>query len=170
MIGVFGSAFNPPTRGHLDAIQQALAACDEVWLVPAIAHAFGKQMLQFEQRVNLVRAFLEDIADPRLKLCTVENELWDGCSPVYTIQVLRALQSRYPSLAFTFVCGPDNAEKFETFVGAAEIRNYWGLLAIESRCNVRSTLVRDGLRERQPISAWVTPRVEALIQDQTLYV
>ena len=43
-IAVMGSAFNPPSLGHKDVVEQALKQCDQVWLVPAFRHAWGKSM------------------------------------------------------------------------------------------------------------------------------
>lgn len=42
-IAVMGSAFNPPSLGHKDVVEQALTQCDQVWLVPAFRHAWGKK-------------------------------------------------------------------------------------------------------------------------------
>ncbi|EAZ99786.1 hypothetical protein [Marinobacter sp. ELB17] len=68
MVGILGSAFNPPTRGHLDAIRQALDVRDEVWLVPSIDHFFGKAMLPFPIRWQMWPLFTVDIANPQLRL------------------------------------------------------------------------------------------------------
>ena len=49
-IAVMGSAFNPPTLGHVDVIEQALANADRVWLVPSFRHAWGKEMAPYLDR------------------------------------------------------------------------------------------------------------------------
>ncbi|MDF4536048.1 nicotinate-nicotinamide nucleotide adenylyltransferase, partial [Vibrio parahaemolyticus] len=48
-IAVFGSAFNPPTLGHKSIID-SLGHFDLILLVPSIAHAWGKTMLDYELR------------------------------------------------------------------------------------------------------------------------
>lgn len=169
MIGVFGSAFNPPSRGHLDAIEQALAQCEAVWLVPAIDHAFGKEMLDFELRWAMLQAFVTDIGDPRVQPCRIEAELWDAQHPVYTCQVMRALQERHPDQDFAFLCGPDNWAAFDRFAGAEEIRRRWPVIVLAERQAIRSTQIRLGHRAGQDISAWVTPRVATFLTRQRLY-
>lgn len=169
MVGVFGSAFNPPTRGHLDAICQALDVCDEVWLVPSIDHAFGKAMLPFSIRWQMLSLFTVDIADPRVIPVDVEVDLWDGQTPVFTVDVLGALQERHPDREFRFLCGPDNAEQFHRFAKADEIRQRWGLMTLQEHDSIRSTLVRDRRQARLPVSEFVTPSVNAMIKEMNLY-
>ena len=43
-VAIFGSAFDPPTLGHADAVQFLLETkkFDQVWLVPSFRHAFAK--------------------------------------------------------------------------------------------------------------------------------
>lgn len=60
-IAVFGSAFNPPTLGHKSIID-SLGHFDLILLVPSIAHAWGKTMLDYELRSQLVDQFIQDIA------------------------------------------------------------------------------------------------------------
>lgn len=170
MIGIFGSAFNPPTLGHQDEIEQGLALCSEVWLVPAIAHAFGKVMLPFDIRWALVEAFVHDIGLPRVKASPIEARLWDGQGPVTTLAVLHTLQDEHPGASFVFLCGPDNAEQFDRFVGADEIRRRWGVLTLTERCSIRSTTVRNRCQADQSVTGWVTPRVEAFLRSHELYV
>lgn len=171
MIGIFGSAFNPPTRGHMDVILRALTKCDEVWLTPSIAHAFGKDMLPFETRLAMTQGFARDIGGTckGIQVCDVEQEIWDGENPVYTIDVLSALQDRHPDKEFAFLCGPDNASEFYRFKGAEEIIARWTVLAAEDRTKIRSTLVRMTCAARRNIHTMVTPNVERFIIREGLY-
>lgn len=169
MIGVFGSAFNPPSRGHLDAIKQALEQCEAVWLVPAISHAFGKRMLDFETRWGMLQAFVADIDDARVQPSRMEADLWNGLSPVYTLQVMSSLQERHPDQAFAFLCGPDNWAAFDRFAGSEEISRRWPVIPLEERHPIRSTQIRLRRRAGQDISAWITPRVATYLNRHRLY-
>ena len=51
-IAVMGSAFNPPSLGHKDVVEQALKQCDQVWLVPAFRHAWGKKMAAYLEKAK----------------------------------------------------------------------------------------------------------------------
>lgn len=169
MIGLFGSAFNPPTKGHLDAILQGLEVCDEVWLVPSICHAFGKKMLPFEVRMAMVEAFIIDIRDASAHSCAVEHELWDGKNPVHTIDVLEALKNRHPDKEFAFLCGPDNLLGFSRFERAEDILKTWRVLSLRDRSNIRSTDVRNARLFGDRHEHLVTPGVAKLIQEHNLY-
>jgi nicotinate-nucleotide adenylyltransferase len=170
IVGVFGSAFNPPTRGHLDAIYQGLSVCDEVWLVPSIAHAFGKDMLPFSVRWQMLNAFAMDINEPSVKACDIERELWDGEGPVYTYDVMLGLQSRFPEHKFLFLCGPDNAQRFSEFAFHQQIRERWGVYPLKENLPTRSTIVRRMVGARDPINDLVTSRVHHIIEQRQLYV
>ncbi len=50
-IAIFGSAFNPPSLGHKSVIE-SLSHFDLVLLEPSIAHAWGKNMLDYQFGAN----------------------------------------------------------------------------------------------------------------------
>ena len=74
-IAVFGSAFNPPSVGHKSVID-SLTHFDQVLLLPSISHAWGKQMLDYDLRCELVDAFIQDLNLSNLVRSTVEEELY----------------------------------------------------------------------------------------------
>lgn len=88
-IAVFGSAFNPPTLGHKSIID-SLGHFDLVLLVPSIAHAWGKTMLDYELRSQLVDQFIQDIGSNKVQRSDVEQALYAppeavttyACSPL----------------------------------------------------------------------------------------
>jgi nicotinate-nucleotide adenylyltransferase len=169
MIGIFGSAFNPPTRGHADAIEQALEHCDEVWLVPSICHPTGKVMLPFETRWRLVQRFVEDINDPRVSASCMEETLWDGLLPVYTVEVMAWLQHHHPKGTFAFVCGPDVAASLDQFQSVNRLRERWQIIEVAERRSIRSTLVRRSRHTGMDPAAWLTPSVADTIRQEALY-
>ena len=75
-IAVFGSAFNPPTRGHEDAIRYVLdevGDVEKILLVPSYHHAFAKQMADYDTRIELLKAFVNDIDDNRVQAEAIEH-------------------------------------------------------------------------------------------------
>jgi len=172
-VAVFGSAFNPPTRGHQDAIENAMHArngVDRILLVPSFKHAFGKFMADYEVRVAMLEAFVQDLADSRIELCTIEEVLYQEGKPVYTWDVLLHLEQSLPSnTQLSFVIGPDNAKNWHKFYKAAEIQQRWHLLEVPERKAIRSTLVRESLKHKQDVSALLTPSVETYIKAHKLY-
>ena len=168
-IALMGSAFNPPTLGHKDVIEQALKQCDQVWLVPAFRHAWGKSMAPYPQRCQMVELFVQDIADPRVSMCAIEHEIASE-KPVYSFDLLEALQARIqPDDQLLLVIGPDNAAAFDKFYRASDICNRWQLLVVKERVSVRSTKIRAALQQHHSVAAMTTPSVAAFLVMHSAY-
>ncbi|WP_024872576.1 nicotinate-nicotinamide nucleotide adenylyltransferase [Tolumonas lignilytica] len=168
-IAVMGSAFNPPTLGHKDVIEQALKQCDQVWLVPAFRHAWGKKMAPYPVRCQMVELFTQDLADPRVTLHALEHEI-AGEKPVYSFDVLAALQSQIqPDDQLFLVIGPDNAASFDKFYRADDIRRRWQLLVVKERISVRSTKLRAALKQHKPITGMTTSCVASFLSTHPVY-
>jgi cytidyltransferase-related domain len=168
-IAVMGSAFNPPSLGHKDVVEQALKHCDQVWLVPAFRHAWGKSMAPYPQRCEMVKQFVEDIADPRVSLCAIEHEIASD-KPVYSFDLLAALQTRIqPDDQLLLVIGPDNAAAFDKFYRASDIRQRWQLLVVKERISVRSTKIRTALQQHKSITGMTTPSVADFLATHPVY-
>ncbi len=140
-VGIFGSAFNPITNGHIDAIEQALKQFDHVIAVPSYSHAFGKMMKPYEFRLKLTEVALTKHFGERVSVSNVEKRIY--CSaPVYTWQVMTQLDKELPSDTITFICGTDNIEQFCKFQKSELIKSRWGVYEVRERSPIRSTLVR----------------------------
>ncbi len=182
-IGVFGSVFDPPTLGHLDVLEQAAGHFDHIILVPSAAHAFSKQPLPFVQRLNLLRCFAKYIELPgcTLEVSEIENALLHQHpdKPVYTFDVLVALESVHPEDNLSFIRGPDNAapEIWQCFYRYEEIEARWSLFTAVERVTARSSQVRQVLQDNawnnshgiRELDTLLTPEVRDLILAQELY-
>lgn len=168
-IAVFGSAFNPPSLGHKSVID-SLAHFDKVLLVPSIAHAWGKEMLCYKQRCELVDLFISDLDMIKIERSTVEEQLHVPGESVTTFAVLDKLQQDYPGCELTFVIGPDNFFNFAKFYKSDEIVQRWSVIACPEKVKVRSTDIREKLKARQKISGMTTPAVAAYLNDNGLYL
>lgn len=168
-IAVMGSAFNPPTLGHLDVIQQALSQCDEVWLVPSFRHAWGKAMAPYQQRCEMVDAFVADLNHTKVKPMAIEHEIASE-KPVYSYDLLRVLQEKASSDEQLYLLiGPDNAAAFDRFYKADEIKQRWPLLVVKERVNVRSTRIREALAKQKPIEKMTSPSVVRYLSEHAIY-
>lgn len=170
-IAILGSAFNPPSLGHKDVIDQCLAASqfDQIWLVPAYKHAWGKAMAAYAQRCEMLHRFAADLNDPRVVPCCIEHQIHSDGSPVYSIDLLRYLANHYPADRFTLVVGPDNQAAIRRFHCADELLQRWGIFATDERLPVRSTLIRDALAAGQPITQMTTASVVDYLHQHPLY-
>ncbi len=181
--GVFGSAFNPPTRGHLDVLVQAAPHFDRILLLPSMAHAFNKNSLPIAQRIALLEAFCTDIDDLpcTLEVSLIEQDILDQAPdlPVYTWTVLDALSRQSPTTSFSFIRGPDNADPaiWQKFYRYRDIEQRWPIFTAKEQTDTRSTKVRTALAalhsgslaDRNQLQNWLTPSVIDLIVTQRLY-
>lgn len=168
-IAVFGSAFNPPSVGHKSVID-SLTHFDQVLLLPSISHAWGKQMLDYDLRCELVDAFIQDLNLSNLVRSTVEEELYkQSGEPVTTFEVLSQLEQDYGDSTLTFVIGPDNLFKFNKFYKADDIVKRWSLLCCPDKVSVRSTDIRNGLKKQNDISSLVTEKVCQMLVEKSYY-
>ncbi|ENI4130504.1 nicotinate-nicotinamide nucleotide adenylyltransferase [Vibrio fluvialis] len=167
-IAVFGSAFNPPTLGHKSVID-SLEHFDRILLVPSISHAWGKEMLNYEIRCQLIDAFISDLDSNKLERCTVEQDLINPGESVTTYAVLERLQEIFPNADITFVVGPDNLFNFGKFFKSKEILQRWSVMACPEKVKVRSTDIRQRLAEKGDVSSMTTPSVEHLLRKLDVY-
>ncbi|WP_407333835.1 nicotinate-nicotinamide nucleotide adenylyltransferase [Enterovibrio sp. 27052020O] len=162
-IAIFGSAFNPPSLGHLSVVQR-LAHFDSVLLVPSYSHAWGKKMADFTKRCQWVKGFINDANCTNLAICLDEEMLGED-GAVTTWALLCHIQNQYPKSELTFVLGPDNFLSFSKFYRAQDILNRWNVLACPETIPVRSTEIRKRLEKGLDISDLTTPSVAASLSN-----
>ncbi|MEZ8546482.1 nicotinate-nicotinamide nucleotide adenylyltransferase [Vibrio cyclitrophicus] len=167
-IAIFGSAFNPPSLGHKSVID-SLAHFDKILLVPSIAHAWGKEMLDFDTRCQLVEAFISDLLLDQVELSLVEKGLFTPGESVTTYAVLSQLQKQHPEAELTFVIGPDNFFKFSSFYKSDEITERWSVMACPEKIKIRSTDIRHALQNGSNVAKLSTKSVTRILQDSELY-
>ena len=182
-LGVFGSAFDPPTLGHLDVLEQAAASHDRILLVPSAWHAFAKNPQPFKLRLDMLHRFIDDakyLPCP-LQVCDLEAALLKKKpnKPVYTYDLLTALEAQYANKAnLCFIRGPDNAqpEVWSRFYKAKEIEARWLIFTATERVAARSSAVRKILESfqvaddySQPDLNMLSPSVKAFILCHNLY-
>ncbi|WP_299013301.1 nicotinate-nicotinamide nucleotide adenylyltransferase [uncultured Photobacterium sp.] len=167
-IAVFGSAFNPPSLGHKSVLER-LWHFDRVLLLPSYAHAWGKAMIDYDARCELVEAFIDDLALPNLELSRLEKEMAVGDESITTFAVLTELQTRMPEAELTFVVGPDNFLSFSKFYKSDEILSKWQILACPETVKIRSTIIRDNIVKSRSISHLTTKKVARMLTDKAHY-
>ena len=180
-LGVFGSAFDPPTLGHLDVLQQAAACHDRILLVPSAFHAFDKNPLSFSLRLQMLQCFIDEAdAGCPLEVCDLEAELLaqNPGKPVYTYDLMEALTSRYKHRAeLSFIRGPDNArpEIWTRFYKSREIEEKWPIFTATERVAIRSSDIRKILEsstiadDLQQGLKMLLPSVQDFIMNNHLY-
>ncbi len=167
-IAVFGSAFNPPTLGHKSVVD-SLSHFDLVLLVPSISHAWGKKMIDYELRCNMVELFIEDIGPRNFSLSRIEKEIQIGAERITTFDVLSAIQDLNKNADITFVVGPDNILHFDSFHKADTILRNWSVLSCPEKVDIRSSYIRRNLAGNRSIDSLTTPSVSRYIMQHNCF-
>ncbi|OCH25874.1 nicotinate-nicotinamide nucleotide adenylyltransferase [Aliivibrio sp. 1S128] len=167
-IAVFGSAFNPPSLGHKSVLER-LSHFDKVLLVPSISHAWGKSMLSYETRIEMVSIFVNDLNMNNLELSTLEKEIYIPEQSVTTFSLLKKLQELHRTADITFIIGPDNLLQFSKFYKSDEIVQRWSVMACPETLPVRSTDIRTAIQDGESIAHLTTKGVEKYISTHRLY-
>lgn len=118
-IALFGGSFDPPHICHAMAAMWALQTrpIDEVWWVPTYTHAFGKRLLPFNQRVEMVEAIVA-VTPNRMRCSRIEEEL-GGVSR--TVDTVRALSKQFEGAEFSLLMGADLVDELPAWKGSEEL-------------------------------------------------
>lgn len=149
-IGILGAAFDPPTHGHKNVVEQALKVFDKIYLIPSVDHAFGKKMSPFEHRVKMLEFFAKNWPEDKVSINLIEQDLLkqNGNGPIYTFDVLQALENqKSPETQYSFIIGPDNAKHWLKFYKAEEITKTWNVFQAKEEMSIHSTDVRNIIHE-----------------------
>lgn len=116
-VALLGGAFNPVTNGHIQSAKFVLDSSktfDEVWLLPAYGHMYGKHMALPEQRLEMCR--LAAKVDARIKVFDFEIEKQLKGETYQTVKLLQETPMANDKYNFSWVIGMDNAKTFDKWV------------------------------------------------------
>jgi nicotinate-nucleotide adenylyltransferase len=104
-IALLGGSFNPPHVGHLMAAVwvHACERADQVWLMPAYRHPFGKELVDYEHRVRMCELVARE-SSGWLHVSQIEREVGGEGRTVDTLEHLR---EKFKDDRFTLVIGSD---------------------------------------------------------------
>lgn len=169
---VYGGSFDPIHAGHVSMIRRAVELGYHVLIVPAFRHAFGKQSAPFEHRLRMCRLALDASLQTRARVCEVERCLAaDDGHPVYTYDVLRHLRDHLQQ-PLSLLVGPDIAAEWQRWHRHADIDREFGRLSLPATHAVRSSDVRQRLRQGASpasLSGRIPEAVAAYVEAQGLY-
>ena len=178
-VALIGGSFNPPHVGHLLAAHfvRATEPVDAVWLVPADAHPFGKQLAPFEHRLRMCELLCTD-ASGWLQVSDVEHTLGGQGR---TVDTLRHLAGRFPHVRWTLVVGSDIVQDLPKWKEPEAISSLARLLVLNraghpfagavgpAMAHVSSSEVRTALAEGRDVTHLVPRAVLAYAQSAGLY-
>jgi nicotinate-nucleotide adenylyltransferase len=180
-VALLGGSFNPPHVAHLMAAYWALATqrVDEVWLLPAYRHPFGKQLAPFEDRARMCE--LAAAALRGVHVCRAEAELADDPLVGRTARTLEHLVLKHPGCHFSLVVGTDVLREADKWYRFDRVQELARLLVVGRQGYpegagagpllpaVSSTEVRARLERGEDVSALVPRRVLAYVAERGLY-
>ncbi|HXU61106.1 MAG TPA: nicotinate (nicotinamide) nucleotide adenylyltransferase [Polyangia bacterium] len=176
-VAIFGGSFNPPHVAHQMAALYVLetAPVDELWLVPAVRHAFGKALAPFADRLAMCERAAAALG-PRVRVSAIERELGEESR---TLRTVRRLQQDHPADSFSLVIGADLLGEVPSWLGGAELqrtvpfivvgRGGFSAEAPVMLPAVSSRQVRAALAAGQDVSALVPRAVLDYISAHNLY-
>ncbi len=169
-IAVLGAAFDPPTIGHKDVVEQCLEHFSEVWLVPSFKHAFNKEMSDYSLRVQMAELFVQAIGNKNVKLMACEH-LIVKAGPIYSLDLMNFLKANYTgdSTRLRLIIGPDNQQNFHRFYQHEILNKQFKPFVVKERINVRSTDVRAAIKQKKNLKSLVLKLVSDFIVTHHLY-
>jgi nicotinate-nucleotide adenylyltransferase len=108
-VGLFGGSFNPPHEGHLHVGRMALTRLrlDRLWWLVTPGNPLKERqgLASLEERLEAARRLARH---PRIAVTDVEAQL----GVRYTIDTIRELRARCPTLRFVWIMGADSLANF----------------------------------------------------------
>ena len=181
-IALLGGSFNPPHVGHQLAAQyvHATQEVDEVWLMPAYQHPFGKALAPFEHRVRMCEVMCQD-SSGWMKTSRVEQEVAEHGGTGYTVETLGYLRGKHPETRFSLIIGSDILKDLPNWKSFDQIERMVQVLVLYRArypakntlgpplAEVSSTQIRDMLSRGERPSELVPARVLDYAHQTGLY-
>lgn len=175
--GVFGGSFDPPHVAHTLLATYALAAhpIERVIVVPTFAHAFGKTLSAFDDRVRMCELAFGDLR--RVEVSSIERDL---PVPSLTLRTLEALARQHPGVQLRLLIGSDLLPETHAWHNFEQIRELAPPLVVQRQGHaldadqpalpdVSSTEIRRRLRGAQSTAGLLCPTVELYARSRGLY-
>lgn len=192
--GIFGGAFNPPHKGHINLAKEAIEQLKlrKLLIIPTFESPHkATKLAPFDERAEMCSRAFSGISDKcEVEICEIEREL-GGIS--YTINTLRALKKRYDDARFFLLIGGDMLfsftewYKYESILKECEVcaaarggDNFSEMLEYATEVgrikvlptnvvDISSTEIREKIKNGEDTSGWITEDVRGYIEEKGLY-
>ncbi len=179
-VALLGGSFNPPHVAHLMVAQWVLATqpVDQVWLLPAFLHPFGKDLAPFQARVEMCELAVRSLRGAFV--CPAEAELERDPLVGKTARTLEHLTAKHPDHRFWLVIGADVMRETGKWYRWDRVRELAGVIVVgregyppvdgaPSFPAVSSTAIRERISRGEDVSGLVPRRVLELVRARGLY-
>lgn len=138
---IFGGSFDPVHKGHLRLAEHAVHGYDECWFTPCTNSRYGKNLVKFSKRCEMLYDALKHVGNPKLKVCQAED-YYGTEGKMYDLSVL--LKEHNPGLQFTFLIGSDTATNMRLWYRSQELIQTNRFLVVP--------------REGSQVPSWIVPQ------------
>ncbi|MHB8417302.1 MAG: nicotinate-nicotinamide nucleotide adenylyltransferase [Myxococcales bacterium] len=181
-VALLGGSFNPPHLAHVLCAAQILSLRepDELWIVPAVRHPFGKPLAPYADRLAMAELAIAPLG-PRVRVSRAEEAAAAAGSRGTTVELLRHLRAVRPGDHFLLVVGSDillekdRWARFDEVTQLADLTvvNRSGFPAVPGAGaplpGVSSTDIRDRLARGMSVEGLVPASVGRYLIERTLY-
>lgn len=110
-VGIFGGAFDPVHKGHVEVVNSFLKSnlIDRLMILPTAEspHKETSGQASFQHRFEMLQLAFED--EKNVEISDLEQHL---PKPSYTLQTIEYLQKKYPQNHYFLCIGEDNLASF----------------------------------------------------------
>ena len=157
-IVIFGGAFNPPTRAHLDIATEALYYLDaeKVLFVP-VSDLYKKDDVEISyHRVNMLNLAIGNFR--RLEIDFTEV---DAVKLTYTYETVEKIKSQYQDKELFLLIGADNLEDFKNWKNQRSIMENCSLLVV----NRNNSSIDEIIESNEILTEFKDKVIEAPIEE-----
>ncbi len=168
-IGFFGGCFNPITNAHVQLIKKVIQEknLDKVYFVPMGNWYEKKDLIELEHRIEMLKIAFEQ--EEKMQILAISNKN----EKTYAIDTFRIIDKKFPEAERFFIMGSDNYQKMLLWKNADDLlRNYQYIVLDRENGNMKqisSSLVREKIKQNEPIEDFVPAQVIAYIKQKNLY-
>lgn len=118
MIVIFGGAFNPPTKAHLDIYHHVMGHlnCDLFIYLPTSSLYTKRSLASNHHRYQMLKILTADLPLAEVSTMELNDSDYRG-----TYQSLLRFQERYPDQELVFLIGADNLFKLHKWINAPSL-------------------------------------------------
>jgi nicotinate-nucleotide adenylyltransferase len=177
-LAFYGGSFNPCHIGHQATVLHALecANIEGLMVAPAYKHPDGKQLVDFDDRVNMCWEMVRPLKADHCPVWVdrVEYSNWAQNGTCYTLDAIKLVLNLHRPETLVLILGSDIKPVFENWVGiegiaslmaAGRVEVFW----VERVGDLSSTLVRCAIKTGASTQRMLPARIRQTIDEKGWY-